>query len=205
MAKVSKVFEFILPIKNTQYNIGNRYTAITKYISDGDKGFKISLINKESTDHDEYGKVQSTTKHLHLHSKIPNMIRKVIPDAACTVTETSHYNEHIIHTSYKNNHFSNEVFSIKIETRISEENPFPGVEKETIDISGDEESIKCYKKMDVEVNNFFLGWIANEISKTMKSQIIDHHNLMINTKEAWLNKSQADIDKLEEETFNLHK
>ncbi|KAK6089295.1 hypothetical protein P3W45_001703 [Vairimorpha bombi] len=205
MARVSKVFEFILPIKNTQYNIGNRYTAIKKYISDGDKGFKISLINKESTNHDEYGRVESTIKHLHLHSKIPSMIKKLIPDAACTVTETSYYNEEIIFTSYKNNHFSNEVFSIKIETRISEENPFPDVEKETINIAGDEESIKCYKKMDVEVNNFFLGWIANEISKSIKNQIIDHHTLMINTKDTWLNKSQADIDELEEETFNLNK
>lgn len=118
MTKVSNVFEFILPIKRTDYNIGNRHTSIQKYKADQSQGFKISLIKKEFTDHDLFGKVHSTTIHLHLHSKIPGVIRKVIPDAACIVTETSFYNERLIHTSYKNNHFSHDVFNIKIETHI---------------------------------------------------------------------------------------
>ncbi|EEQ82202.1 hypothetical protein NCER_101109 [Vairimorpha ceranae BRL01] len=202
MTKISKLYELKLPLKKSEYNNGNRYASIHKYKKEKSQGYKITLIKKESNVHDTLGKVNTTIKYLHLHSKIPTIVRKCIPDAACILTEISHYSDKLIETSYKNNHFSHDVFNVKIETRITTENPYPDMELEVVDYSNGDDYIKCYKRIDVEINNWMMGWIAHEISESMKNQILEHHQLVVNLKDEWCDISVVELDKLENELYD---
>ncbi|WUR03590.1 phosphatidylinositol transfer protein [Vairimorpha necatrix] len=202
MTKVTHIFEFLLPLNKDEFNLANRFAILHKYKTDKSSGFRIKLIKKESLTHNVMGDVESTTKHLHLHSKIPYIVRQCIPDAACILTEISHYNDSLIHTSYKNNHFDEEIFQITVETHLTNENPFPGQEVEVQDLSNGEESIKIFKKVDIEINNWMMGWIAHEIAKDMKKELIEHHHIIMRTKEEWKNTNLTELDKLEHEIFN---
>lgn len=209
MTKLEKTYGFRMPITAKEYAKGNRYCSIRKSGSEKSSGLAVFLLDKTDVIHDSLGKVRKTTKHLHLHSRLPGIIRRVIPNEACILTETSYYNDINIHTTYVNNHFDVETFGVVVETFIldkaMEESEFLGMNAEFIDLEMEKEvgeAMVVYKKIKVEVNSCLIGWIANEIEKSLRNMIIEHHQLILNTKNEWRDVTHEELEKLENEVFD---
>ncbi|KAF9764014.1 Phosphatidylinositol transfer protein 4 [Nosema granulosis] len=210
MTKVERVYGFILPISSDEYVRGNKYSTIIKTLEDKKTGMLVELVERADEHHEHLGKVKKTVKNLHLHSRIPGIVKKVIPDNACIIKEISYSSSDRIRTIYHNNHFCKSLFSITIDTvtssSISKNNPFDVEEIEYHNISlnhpqSSQESI-CYKHVSVEVNKYFLGWIAHEIDKHLRGVLVEHHENIVRKREDWINISQSDIEALEADAFN---
>lgn len=165
MVKLCKIYAFVIPLTQKQFNIGNRYALIKKYEKDKDSGIKIKFISRKKSIHITHGEIETTIKHFFLHSKIPSLIKKIIPDEACILTENSSYNDCIIYTTYLNNHYPSDVFKITVETSLSENNFSKSLDIKYYKYTDLENQLICYKKLTIEINKFMCGWIANEIEK----------------------------------------
>ncbi|EQB61083.1 hypothetical protein NAPIS_ORF01339 [Vairimorpha apis BRL 01] len=176
MVKLCKIYAFVIPLTQKQFNIGNRYALIKKYEKDKDSGIKIKFISRKKSIH-------------------------ITHDEACILTENSSYNDCIIYTTYLNNHYPSDVFKITVETSLSENNFSKSLDIKYYKYTDLENQLICYKKLTIEINKFMCGWIANEIDKNLLEQYVEHHHIIINTKEEWKKLSYDDIDKLERKTY----
>lgn len=213
MTRVERVYGFILPVSSEEYIKGNKYSSIIKAQEDKKNGMLIELVERGEEHHDNLGKVKKTVKKLHLHSKIPGIVRKVIPDDACVIREISYSSIDKIRTIYHNNHFCKTTFNITIDTITvngnMRNNPFEVDNVEYHDLTNkstgqaNKEFSICYKHVAVEVNKYFLGWIANEIDSRLRGVLVDHHEFIVKNKNEWIDITQSDIEELEADAFDF--
>lgn len=201
MVKLVKKYAFIMPLTPKQFNIGNRYALLKKYKQDKTSGIKINLISREKSVHVKHGEIETTIKHFFLHTKIPSLIKKIIPDEACILTENSIYNDFIIYTTYINNHYPSNIFKITVETSLAERKPTNDFDITYYKYTDLEDQLICYKKLTIEINKFMCGWIAKEIDKNLLEQYVEHHDIIIKTIDEWKSFTYDDIDKLEHEAY----
>jgi hypothetical protein len=208
MTRVDKVYGFILPISSEEYARGNKYGSILQAREDKRTGTRIELVESTEEHHEHLGKVKKTVKNLHLHKRIPGIIRKVIPDNACIIKETSYSSIDKIRTHYHNTHFSKTTFNLTINTITIDgevrNNPFEYEDLEYHDLThkpGLQTSI-CYKHVSVEVNKYMLGWIAYEIDKSIKTLLVKHHQNIVIKKGEWMEMTMKELEEMERESFS---
>lgn len=104
--------EYILPLPFTpeRYRIAQLYTValFSQQAATGDTSIKINK-NDDILD-DKYGKCRYTEKIFYLNSKVPGVIRALVPKKALIVEETAYNSFPLCHTFYKNMAFSEETF-----------------------------------------------------------------------------------------------
>ncbi|ORD94278.1 hypothetical protein ECANGB1_942 [Enterospora canceri] len=281
MTIAKRIYVIKLPLTLDEYRRGFRY-ALSKFTTD-----EVSFIKM-----DRQRQIDSVTtetvKVLNLSKRMPYMVRKVIPAAACLVEEFStnidtlqfkkgddkytHVHKetklkqigkiyrseeivdelntqvvaesavavepadmkqslgdesgiigHYTKTTYKNRHFDEKTFKMRIDTKVCAENSFKftGVDAEVEeldfrtflknkvvkvgenDYSGDYEkkygAVYVFKYVEIELNSMVLGWIAKEILKVLRNNIVEIQQDIVKYRDKWIEMSEEELEKMEKD------
>lgn len=281
MTTAKKIFRIKLPITLDEYRRGFRYT-LAKFTTD-------EVIYQKFERSTEMDKITTKThKTLNLTGRIPMLVKKVIPTAACFVEEFStnvdtvviekegakftHFHQrtqagignkvvtkdleldglkndskeevikdekvfvedinnnvvdpnigHFTETNYKNVHFDEKTFKMKMITHVckNKDFKFDQYSADIVDLDfrvannedltkiGDrdysgnyEERFDCvyiFKYVEIELNSFGLGWISKELLKVLKSNLLEIQQCNMKWFNEWINLNDQEIEKKENE------
>ncbi|KAM0676582.1 hypothetical protein BDAP_002878 [Binucleata daphniae] len=110
-------FRIVLPLTVEQYNISQLYVVaqLSKSESTGDTSIKI--LENVDHEHPEYGKCRKTVKLMNLASRVPGIIRAVLPSKkALRVIETAYNAYPRCNTNYKNEYLDLSKFSMVVDS-----------------------------------------------------------------------------------------
>lgn len=110
-------------------------------------------------------------------------------------------------TRYVNKYYDVNTFNLSVKThvkRADERNIFnlpEGFKSQEFDLvkgrTGD--SVVVFKLVEVTINSTFFGWIAESIKNMLRDMLVKFQERMIATEPEWINMSEEEIVKLEEE------
>ncbi|KRH93686.1 Phosphatidylinositol transfer protein [Pseudoloma neurophilia] len=110
MTKIFREYVIPLPFSSQKYRIAQLYTValVSQQEATGDTAIKI--VQNDDINHEIYGNCRLTNKIFYLNSKVPSVIRAVVPKKALIVEENAYNAFPICHTFYKNQAFSEDTF-----------------------------------------------------------------------------------------------
>ncbi|KAM0680219.1 hypothetical protein GINT2_001604 [Glugoides intestinalis] len=124
--------------------------------------------------------------------------KKQDTDSTATVTSTCE-------TTYVSKHYDTNTFSLVVQTIVENELNEDAFKEENskahdYDLANDQEPY-CFvhKLIKVTVNSIFFGWIADQVKNSTRDTVNAFHEKVIETKDEWINLSEKDLVKLEEE------
>lgn len=108
--------EYILPLPFTpeQYRIAQLYTVIKVSQQEATGDTSIQIKKNEDVDDEIHGKSRYTEKIFYLNSKVPGVIRAVVPRKALIVEEFAFNSFPTCHTYYTNRAFSEKSFKSSV-------------------------------------------------------------------------------------------
>lgn len=132
---------------------------------------------------------------------------------------------HTTFTSYKNRHFDEKTFRMQVNTKVVkngnyvfddtdakvEEIDFRIVGKEKLekvadrDYSGDySEKFPCiyvYKHIEIEINQFGIGWVSKEVLKILRDNIAELQQDVVRHYSEWSKMTEEELDEYENKTI----
>lgn len=141
-------------------------------------------------------KIAVDLKDVENNEKIYN--QKESTESSSTVTSTCE-------TKYVSKHYDTNTFSLVVKTLVDDELNEEAFKEEegkihTYDLAANQEPY-CFvhKLVKVTVNSIFFGWMADQIKNSTRDMVNTFHERVIETKDEWMNLSEMDLVKLEEE------
>ncbi|TBT97470.1 phosphatidylinositol transfer protein [Hamiltosporidium tvaerminnensis] len=116
MTTLRKEYRIVLPVTLSEYNIAQLYTVAEMSKSESTGDTSIEILENIDFDHEIYGKCRKTIKTMNLNSKVPSVIRKVLPSKALSLEEVAYNLFPKCVTTYTNKAFSSSSFKVTVES-----------------------------------------------------------------------------------------
>lgn len=183
MATVHREYIIPLPITPDQYKIAQLYTVAKVSLQESTGDTSIQIDKNEDKNDEKYGKCRYTEKIFYLNSKVPGVIRAIVPSKALILEEKAFNSFPICHTFYKNRYFGIDEFFSSVISNHKIKNSFseyelPSNYPKNLKNSGRE---NIYEKIFVKNEDFEKSkFIMMDICENIQNKKFNPNNMEVN-------------------------